>query len=80
LAVIACLSADQIERHIDLLLDIKRLLEEAMTKQKLSARGFHKVIRVAQTIADLERSENLQRHHILEALSYRAVLSGPLPG
>ena len=67
-------------RHIDLPLDIKRLLEEAMTKQKLSARGFHKVIRVAQTIADLERSENLQRHHILEALSYRAVLSGPLPG
>jgi predicted ATPase with chaperone activity len=54
LAVIACLSADQIERHIDLLLDIKRLLEEAMTKQKLSARGFHKVIRVAETIADLE--------------------------
>jgi magnesium chelatase family protein len=76
----ARLSADQIERHIDLPLDIKRLLEEAMTKQKLSARGFHKVIRAAQTIADLERSENFQHHHILEALSYRAVLSGPLPG
>jgi predicted ATPase with chaperone activity len=61
--------------------DIKRLLEEAMTKQKLSARGFHKVLRVAQTIADLERSETLQRHHVLEALSYRGVLlSGPLPG
>ena len=50
----ARLSADQIERHIDLPLDNKRVLEEAMTKQKLSARGFHKVIRVAETIADLE--------------------------
>ena len=77
----ARLSADQIDRHIVLPPDIKRLLEEAMTKQKLSARGFHKVLRVAQTIADLERSETLQRHHVLEALSYRGVLlSGPLPG
>ena len=77
----ARLSADQIDRHIVLAPDIKRLLEEAMTKQKLSARGFHKVLRVAQTIADLERGETLQRHHVLEALSYRGVLlSGPLPG
>ena len=51
-----------------------------MIEQKLSARGFHNLIRATQTIADLERSENFQRHHILEALSYRAVLSGPLPG
>ena len=77
----ARLSADQIDRHIVLAPDIKCLLEEAMTKQKLSARGFHKVLRLAQTIADLERSETLQRHHVLEALSYRGVLlSGPLPG
>ena len=77
----ARLSADQIDRHIVLAPDIQRLLEEAMTKHKLSARSFHKVLRVAQTIADLERSETLQRHHVLEALSYRGVLlSGPLPG
>ena len=61
-------------------MDIKRLLEEAMTKQKLSARGFHKVIRVAQTIANLERSKHLKRHNILEALSYRAVLDVLLLG
>ena len=59
----------------------EKVTTEAMTKQKLSARGFHNVLRVAQTIADLERSETLQRHHVLEALSYRGVLlSGPLPG
>ena len=37
----------------------------------LSARGYHRVLRVARTIADLEGAPNVRRHHIAEAVSYR---------
>ena len=51
--------------------EIRTLYTEALEKQALSARGFHKSIRVARTIADLAASPNITRHHVLEALSYR---------
>jgi magnesium chelatase family protein len=37
----------------------------------LSARGFHRVLRVARTIADLDHREHISRLHLAEALSYR---------
>ena len=40
---------------------------------KLSARGYHRVLRVARTIADLDRSEQVRRIHVAEALSYRRI-------
>ena len=51
--------------------DIRSLYSEALEKQALSARGFHKSIRVARTIADLAASPVITRYHVLEALSYR---------
>ncbi len=53
--------------------DAKSLLEKAIETQSLSARGFHRVLRVARTIADLERSSDIQRQHLAEALAYRAM-------
>ena len=47
------------------------LLHDAAKKLSLSARAYHRVLKVARTIADLEASENVRRIHIAEALSYR---------
>ena len=51
--------------------DGKRLLTDAADRLKLSARGWHRVLRVARTLADLEASERVGRIHLAEALSYR---------
>lgn len=48
-----------------------KLLTEAAERLKLSARGYHRVLRVARTIADLGQSAGVGRIHIAEALSYR---------
>lgn len=48
-----------------------KLLTLATERMKLSARGYHRVLRVARTLADLEACENVARHHIAEALNYR---------
>jgi magnesium chelatase family protein len=47
------------------------LLRQAADAMKLSARGYHRVLRVARTLADMEAAEAIARHHVAEALSYR---------
>jgi len=54
----------------------KRLMTDAADRLHLSARGYHRVLRVARTLADLDASENVRRIHIAEALSYRRVALG----
>ena len=49
------------------------LLTEAVVQMRLSARGYHRVLRVARTLADLEAAESVRRIHIAEALSYRRI-------
>ncbi len=52
----------------------RALLTQAAEKMKLSARGYHRVLRVARSLADLDASDGVRRPHIAEALSYRRVV------
>ncbi len=53
--------------------ETQKVLTNACEKMKLSARGYHRILRVARTIADLAGSEKINRNHILEAVSYRRI-------
>jgi len=53
--------------------DGQNLLDKAMDKFRLSARAYHRILKVARTIADLSESENIDMVHISEALNYRAM-------
>lgn len=49
-----------------------KLLREAAEAMKLTARGYHRVLKVARTLADLHGEEQVLRIHLAEALSYRS--------
>ena len=51
------------------------LMKSAMQQLKLSARGFHRVLKLACTIADLAAAERIETAHLAEALQYRPKLT-----
>ena len=54
----------------------RKLITQAIDRFRLSARGFHRVLRVARTLADLEGGGAVKQIHVAEALTYRRVLPG----
>ena len=69
------LSPKQLETHVVLDETSKKLLELAQHRLNLSARAYHRILRVSRTIADLAQSEQIQSTHLTEALSYRGTQS-----
>jgi magnesium chelatase family protein len=69
----ATMSSDQVERSCELTQESEILMKKVFERLHLSMRGYHKVLKVARTIADLEGSEVIRPAHIQEALMYRSV-------
>lgn len=69
----ALLDTRELEQHAALDTAGKRLLRQAADRYRLSARGFHRVLRVARSIADLEDEVEVGARSLAEALSYRAM-------
>ena len=74
------LSPRELEEFIVLDPTVRATLEKAGTRLALSPRAFHRVIKVAQTIADLEGSEAIQSHNIAEAVGFRSLDRGVWSG
>jgi magnesium chelatase family protein len=66
------LTIAEVKRHCRLEPAAEPLLAEAMRLRRLSARGYHRVLRVARTAADLEASEHIGVDHLATALLLRS--------
>lgn len=62
-----------IEKYCKLDNDSKNLMELAFNKLGLSARAYGRILKVARTIADLDKKENIEKEHIAEAIQYRSL-------
>lgn len=67
------LSVNEIKHYCLLSDENNEYLEQALIKLGLSARAWHRILKVSRTIADLDSSVNIERQHISEALSYRSM-------
>ena len=67
------LTPKMIEKYCTLNKECKQILELAFNKLGLSARAYSRILKVARTIADLENKENIEKHHLLEAIQYRSL-------
>ena len=68
------MSARDIEELIPLNNEVKNLLKTSSAKLNLSPRSYHRLIKVARTIADLDNKDHIETSHVLEALQYRVKL------
>lgn len=64
---------DQIEKYCTLSSEAEAVVQKAFERMNLSMRGYHKLLKVARTIADLESSPILEKAHVLEAITYRSL-------
>lgn len=66
------LDGRRVEKYCEMTAGAEMLLEQAYTQFQFSTRAYHKILKVARTVADMEGTEKIQSEHICEALTYRA--------
>jgi magnesium chelatase family protein len=62
-----------LRRHCRVAPDVARMLQQALDHLKLSARAYHRLLKVARTIADLDGCDAIGERHAREALYYRTL-------
>ena len=67
----AQLGPQEIEAHCAIGAEAEGLVKQAMLRLSLSARAYHRVLRVARSIADLEAARTIEAAHVAEAIQYR---------
>jgi magnesium chelatase family protein len=67
------MSSDMIEKCCVLSTSAEEIMKKAFERLNLSMRGYHKILKVARTIADLENSQLIDTAHIQEAIMYRSL-------
>lgn len=67
------LGAAEVGRYCSIDASDRELLEKAMQKMQLSARAYHRILKLARTIADIAESETIHTTHLTEAVSYRSL-------
>ena len=71
----ARLDASNIDQHCPLEDSARQMLSQAIERLRLSARAYHRILKVARTLADLADSDTLRREHVAEAVQYRRLLA-----
>lgn len=69
----ADMGSKEIERFCKLETSVQRLMEQLFINKQFSARGYHRILKVARTIADLGESDLIGEEHLMEALFYRSI-------
>lgn len=67
------LNNNEIEKSCQLQTAEQQLMDQAMEKLKLSARAYHRILKLSRTIADLDELEQINSQHLSEAISYRSL-------
>jgi magnesium chelatase family protein len=67
------LTSNETERYCRIKKQEKQLLEQAMDKFKLSARAYHRILKLARTIADISECKQIETPHLTEAITYRCL-------
>ena len=68
------MTSRDIDQHIILSEEVSNLLKMSSARLNLSPRSYHRLLKVARTIADLDDADHIETKHVLEALQYRVTL------
>ena len=67
----ADMGAGEVQQLCTMTSEAKQVLELSVRRMQLSARAYHRILKLSRTIADLDASEKIEMHHVAEALQYR---------